>query len=179
MIGERRAIVIDVRSAVFITSENLFSLKRIDGHHQENRSGAVFQLASHAVNAINRLKKAGFMIIGLGRDEWFHGFATQMSCSEFLSASALDDVIIPHDREKTQRCTSAMIHAAAKWLLDLDRSFFISCDDEDLSEAQLTGCTPIRIGSEATATSSLDWAGGLPEIVDQILALDTASDQRF
>jgi len=150
-----------------------------DEEDGEYRGAAMFQLASHAVIAIKRLKSAGFMIIGLGRDEMFHVFATQNSCSEFLSASALDDVIISHPGEERQRCGAAMIHAAAKWLLDLDRSFFIGRDDEDILEALLTGCTPLRINSNTTRSGLPSFANDLPEAVDQILALNSASDERF
>jgi hypothetical protein len=149
------------------------SRQRLDGKTQEFQGAAMFHVASHALKAINRLKNAGFMIIGLGPDEWFHGFRSQISCDEFLSASALDDVIIPCETEKRQRCASAMIQAAAKWLLDLDRSFFISRDDGDLSEVEVTGCTPIRFNADPAPAESF------PEMVDRILALNTASDERF
>ncbi|GEM_PF-2488776 len=180
MFGERHAVFAGVRTAVFITSDSLLSHRGLEEGNAEQRDAAAFALASHAVKAVGRLKQAGFLIIGLGRADWFSGFATLVSCGEFLSASALDDVIIPRAGEKKECCTAPMIRAAAKWLLDLDRSFFICRDEEDLSEAQLTGCTPIRIGSAtAVKKGSSRRSDGFPEIVDRILALNTASDERF
>lgn len=131
-----------------------------------------FRLAAQAVKALRRLKDAGFMIIGIAGDEIFHGFASSGSCREFLAATELDDVIISHHRGRPERCPSALIQAAGKWLLDLDRSFIIGRSDE-ISAAGLTGCTPLNIGRTNERPVRHDSnATTLGAAVDRILSLE-------
>lgn len=162
--GRRRASFYHVRTAVFITPETLLSQQTLSTSGEEPREPSVFRLTGHAVSAINRLKEAGFLIIGLGNEEVFHGFATRSSCDLFLSASSLDDIILPCGKN---RFTAAMIQAAAKWLLDLDRSFFIGRDAQDISEAQVTGCTPMQIGRNGKGSKRA--SADLRQAVEKIL----------
>jgi len=123
----------------------------------------VYQLTEQVTTAVQRLKDAGFVTIGIGRDELFHGFASRDSCNRFLTESALDDVIIPHGNEP---CHSGLIQAAAKWLLDLDQSFFIGWNEDELSDANTTGCRSFRI--HPFADGNVD-QNQLSELIDRIL----------
>ena len=129
------------------------------------------------MNALRRLKEAGFLIIGIAGEELFHGFASRSSCKEFLAAAELDDVIISHHGAAPERCRSALIQAAAKWLLDLDRSFIIGSSRE-ISAAGLTGCTPLKIGTTGRRPARHDLiAPSLGVAVNRILALEPAADK--
>ncbi|HAV64162.1 MAG TPA: hypothetical protein DCY13_17575, partial [Verrucomicrobiales bacterium] len=123
---------------------------------------------------MQRLKEAGFMLIGLGREELFHGFATPLSCREFLSATSLDDLIISERTGEGEGCSTILIQAAAKWLLDLDRSFIIG-GEENISAAGLTGCTPLKIGRRPAPASNGkgDCLPNLAAAVERILKLAT------
>ncbi len=161
-----------MRSAVFITPESLFRRQPPRTANDAQPGTPVFRLASQAVRALRRLKDAGFMIIGIAGEELFHGFASRRSCREFLAAAELDDVIIAHNPNTPERCRGALIQAAGKWLLDLDRSFIIGRSDE-ISAAGLTGCTPLQIGiaGERRARHGLV-APSLGKAVNRILAFD-------
>ncbi len=172
--GQSYAMFADVRSAVFITPESLFRRPRPVTRNDSRVGAPVFRLAVEAVKALRRLKDAGFMIIGIAGDELFHGFASRGSCREFLAAAELDDVIIFHKLNTPERCRSALIQAAGKWLLDLDRSFIIGKSDE-ISAAGLTGCTPMKIGTTGERPVRHDLnAPSLGAAVSRILALEPA-----
>jgi hypothetical protein len=161
-----------VRSAVFITPESLFCRPRATNTPDAQSGTPVFRLAHQAVRALRKLKDAGFMIIGIAGDELFHGFASRGSCREFLAAAELDDVIISHRGNAPDRCRGALIQAAGKWLLDLDRSFIIGKGDE-IAAAGLTGCTPMRIRAAGERPVRDDSpAHSLGAAVNRILALD-------
>jgi hypothetical protein len=164
-----------VRTAVFITPESLFSRSPANRGRRANDAHPgtpVFQLAAKAVNALRRLKQAGFMIIGVAGGELFRGFASPRSCREFLTATELDDLIIARDDSRVERCNRALIQAAGKWLLDLDRSFIIG-RGEEISEAGLTGCTALRIGMAKERPVRHDLkARTLEAAVDRILSLE-------
>lgn len=115
------------------------------------------------------------MIIGIAGEELFHGFASRSSCREFLAAAELDDVIISHQGTSPERCRTALIQAAGKWLLDLDRSFIIG-KGEEISAAGLTGCTPLKIGNAGERPVQHDLrAQSLGAAVSRILALEPAA----
>lgn len=134
-----------MRSAVFITPESLLSKPRPSLIEDPITAAPAFCIASQAVLALKRLKEAGFIIIGIVSEELFNGFASPRSCREFLSATKLDDVMIARQGTEPDRSRNLLIQAAAKWLLDLDRSFIIG-RGEEISGAGLTGCTPVLIG---------------------------------
>jgi hypothetical protein len=155
---------------VFITPESLFQSSR-SRRADDSRSGApVFSLAGHAIRALRRLKDAGFMIIAVAGEEFFQGFASPRSCREFLAATELDDVIISHVPTRTERFSNAVIQAAAKWLVDLDRSFIIGRAD-DITATHLTGCTPLSINTGGKARDRSK-KRSLGAAVDRILAID-------
>lgn len=111
------------------------------------------------------------MIIGVAGEEFFRGFASPHSCEEFLAATELDDVIISRDKLQRERTSSALIQAAGKWLLDLDQSFIIG-RGEEISNANLTGCTPLKIvASKGAPIRNRFKAPSLGAAVDRILSL--------
>lgn len=130
--------------------ESLFNRRKESDATGAGEGFAGFRLAGQAIRALKRLKDAGFMIIGLGSANLFQGFATPDSCQEFLRESSLDDLIIPAvpATNEADGCSPALIQAAAKWLLDLDRSFIIGREGT-ISSADLTGCTPLQIQKRA------------------------------
>lgn len=161
-----------MRSAVFITPESLFNRPRSPAANDAKPGTPIFRLASQAVRALHRLKRAGYVIIGIAGEEFFHGFASRSSCREFLAATELDDVIIARGPGPLERCRNSLIRAAGKWLLDLDRSFIIGRTDE-ISGAGLTGCTPLKIGVLKERPVRHDFAAPtLTAAVDRILALE-------
>lgn len=155
--------------------ESLLNASRRGGGQGADVSVPGFKLAARAITALKRLKAAGFMIIGVGWGELFHGFATRGSCQEFLAASSLDDLIISKSPANGESCCAALIGAAAKWFVDLDRSFIIG-KDESITAAGLTGCTPLRI--ERRNRTQGNGRGraypDLPSAVERILAVETA-----
>lgn len=142
----------------------------------DSQSGTpVFRLARQALRALRRLKEAGFIIIGVAGEEFFRGFASSDSCKEFLEATELDDVIISRNPLQRERTSSALIQAAAKWLLDLDQSFIIG-RGEEISAAGLTGCTPLKIGTPRQDPGRRELkTPSLRAAVDRILSVKTAT----
>ena len=164
-----------MRSAVFITPESLFNRQRADNHGSADPKIPAFRIATQALRALRRLKDAGYVIIGLAGEDSFRGFASPNSCREFLAASALDDVIISPRAADAEDTSSALIQAAGKWLLDLDRSFIIG-RTESISNAGLTGCTPLRITNKTQRPVQHDLnAFNLVNAVDRILSFDVTA----
>lgn len=160
---------------MFITPESLFIRPRVTGNNDSQTGTPVFRLAVQAIKALRRLKEAGFMIIGVAGEEFFRGFASPHSCEEFLAATELDDVIISRDKLQRERTSSALIQAAGKWLLDLDQSFIIGRGDE-ISNANLTGCTPLKIiPSKSVPIRNRSKIHSLGDAVDRILSLQPKS----
>lgn len=155
--------------------ESLFNRQRLDNADDASPKTRGFRLAAHAIRALRRLKDAGYVIIGLASEESFRGFASPNSCREFLAASALDDVIISHREAGSENTSAALIHAAGKWLLDLDRSFIIG-KGESISSAGLTGCTPLRITKKTERPVRHDLnAVNLANAVNRILSFDATA----
>ncbi len=140
-----------------------------------------FRLVPDAAELVQRLRDAGFLCIvftnqpELANELLEPGVLDEMH-RIMRAALPLDDVYVcPHDKSEGCRChkpaTGMLLDAAAKWGIDLARSFVIGDRWRDIDAGIAAGCFSILLERPYSACDDADLrVSTLAEAVDAALA---------
>lgn len=135
-----------------------------------------FHIHSHALEPLQELKAAGFLLIvtsnqpGLSRGYQSRSELDMMHSIMRQKLPVDDFFICPHDEMDRCPCrkpkAGLLFEAAFKWHLDLDRCFVISDKWHDAQAAHLAGCTSLLIDSPWIGRGHQDFV--LPDLASAV-----------
>lgn len=172
-----------MRLAVFLERDGILNNGQEEAVGMRGTVGLEqFNVNHEAVDAVRRLKEAGFLVIattnqpGISKGELSRGELDLMH-RLLNQAFELDDVLVcPHTQDDECPCRKPQPglfqEARHKWQLALDRSFVISNKWQDGAAAFACGSTSILIDSPQLREGHRDFvAPGLEAAVDKVLEL--------
>lgn len=172
-----------MKKAVFIERDGILNEVKAGPKHQvAPLTLEEFKLNQAADAALQKLKKAGFVLIvttnqpGLSR-----GYQSRRELDRMHDIIRrhfpLDDLLVcPHDESDHCPCRKPrpglLIEAAFKWHLNLDHSFVISDKWQDSEAARTAGCTSLLLKSPWVGNVHHDFVlPSLDAIAEKILSL--------
>lgn len=172
-----------MKKAVFIERDGILNEVKAGPKHQiAPLTLEEFKLIKTAEPALQKLKKAGFVLIvttnqpGLSR-----GYQSRRELDRMHDlvrrAFPIDDLLIcPHDEADHCPCRKPrpglLIEAAFKWHLNLDHSFVVSDKWQDAEAARTAGCTSLLLKSPWVGNVHHDFVlSSVDAIADKILSL--------
>ena len=172
-----------MKKAVFIERDGILNEVKAGPKHQiAPLTLEEFKLIKAAEPALQKLKKAGFVLIvttnqpGLSR-----GYQSRRELDRMHDlvrrAFPVDDLLVcPHDEADHCPCRKPrpglLIEAAFKWHLNLDHSFVISDKWQDAEAARTAGCTSLLLKSPWVGNVHHDFVlPSLDAIAEKILSL--------
>lgn len=174
--------------AVFLDRDGVLAeaIVRADGKAYAPTRVADFRLVEGAAEQVQRLRDAGFLcIVFTNQPELANGLLRPADLDEMhrqlRAALPLDDVYVcPHDKSAGCRChkpaTGMLEDAAARWGIDLARSYVVGDRWRDVEASRAAGCYAVLIERSYSAAR---WADArvatLAEAVDAVLRHAAAS----
>jgi len=172
-----------MKKAVFIERDGILNEVKAGPKHQvAPLTLEEFKLNKAAEPALQKLKKAGFVLIvttnqpGLSR-----GYQSRREMDRMHEivrrTFPLDDLLVcPHDESDHCPCRKPrpglLIEAAFKWHLNLDHSFVISDKWQDSEAARTAGCTSLLLKSPWVGNVHHDFVlPSIDAIAEKILSL--------
>lgn len=172
-----------LRRAVFLDRDGVLAeaIVRADGKSYAPTVLADFALVPEAAEQVRRLRDAGLLcIVFTNQPELANGLLDPSVLDEMhlimRAALPLDDVYVcPHDKSEGCRChkpaTGMLLDAAAKWNIDLGRSFAIGDRWRDVGAGIAAGCFSILLERTYSACNEANLrVATLAEAVDAVLA---------
>lgn len=156
------------------------AIVRADGKAYAPTQVEEFALVPEAGAQVQRLRDAGFLcIVFTNQPELANGLLRQADLDEMhrqlRAAVPLDDIYVcPHDKSEGCRCHKPALgmieDAAARWDIDLARSYAVGDRWRDVDAGRAAGCYSILIERPYSAASSADArVATLAEAVDTVL----------
>ena len=147
-----------MKRAVFVERDAILNEVRPGPKHQITPlTVEEFKLKEDAKEPLNKLKEAGFLLIGTTNQPGLsRGYQSRRELDRMHNLLRgffpLDDLMIcPHDESDHCPCRKPrpglLIEAAFKWHINLDHSFVISDKWQDSEAARTAGCTSLLVDS--------------------------------
>jgi len=176
-----------MKSGIFFERDGILNLAKVErGHQVSPLSLDDFQLNPAALEPLQKLKAAGFVLVattnqpGLSR-----GYLPRRELDRMhvllKQRFPLDEILVcPHDESDRCPCRKPqpglLTEAAFKWHLDLERSYVVSDKWQDAQAAHLVGCTSLLLQSPWIGKGHHDFVlSSLSEVVEKIHQFHSAS----
>lgn len=174
-----------LRRAVFLDRDGVINRSEVrDGKPYAPRRLQDFRLLPGTVRAIHDLKQAGLPVIVVTNQPDIGNGLVDAAIVEAMHdrlrrVSPVDDILVcPHRQDAGCQCrkprAGMLIKAAAKWQIDLKKSFMVGDRWGDIVAGQRAGCYNIFINrhyKEVQQTKPDSYAGSLPAAARLIISL--------
>lgn len=174
-----------MRRAVFLDRDGVINRSEVrDGKPYAPRRLQDFRLLPGTVRAIHDLKQAGLPVIVVTNQPDIGNGLVDAAIVEAMHdrlrrVSPVDDILVcPHRQDAGCQCrkprAGMLIKAAAKWQIDLKKSFMVGDRWGDIVAGQRAGCYNIFINrhyKEVQQTKPDSYAGSLPAAARLIISL--------
>lgn len=147
-----------MRVAIFLERDGILNMERLEGTHAAPPMVLEqFQLNHEALEPLQQLKAAGFLLIATTNQPLLSGgtlLRQELDRMHTLlrKSFSLDDIFVcPHDSSDFCPCRKPkpglLTEAAFKWHINLDKSYVVSNKWQDSEAARAAGCTSLMIQS--------------------------------